>query len=133
MEEVGEHPDAALLDLGRARVFSVVDEVAVQVRGDDPLCLRLHPRGDKGGQVVRRVTFDREVLEHQPHRVGGGHTFGRKLTAGDVLGNEAIPEQRCVSVGVGLGGHSLSFGRLIRTDARVGVAGRVLRVRKGGC
>ena len=31
MEEVGEHPDAALLDLGRPRVLGVVDEVAVQV------------------------------------------------------------------------------------------------------
>ena len=32
VEEVGEHPDAALLDLGGARVLGVVDEVAVQVR-----------------------------------------------------------------------------------------------------
>ena len=31
MEQVGQHPDAALLDLGRARVLGVVDEVAVQV------------------------------------------------------------------------------------------------------
>ena len=30
VEEVGEHPDAALLDLGGARVLGVVDEVAVQ-------------------------------------------------------------------------------------------------------
>src|SRR5215212_11065195 len=131
MEEVGEHPDAALLDLGRARVLSVVDEVAVEVSGDDPLCLRLHPRGDERGQVVRRVTFDREVLEHQPHRVGGGHTFGGKLTAGDILGDKAIAEQRCVSVGGGLDGHSLSLGRLIWTDARAWLAGRVLPVGQG--
>ena len=32
VEEAGEHPDAALLDLGRARVLGVVDEVAVEVR-----------------------------------------------------------------------------------------------------
>jgi hypothetical protein len=31
---VGEHADAALLDLGRARVLGVVDEVAVEVLGD---------------------------------------------------------------------------------------------------
>ena len=30
VEEVGQHPDAALLDLGRARILGVVDEVAVQ-------------------------------------------------------------------------------------------------------
>ena len=30
VEEVGEHADAALLDLGRARVLGVVDEVAVR-------------------------------------------------------------------------------------------------------
>ena len=32
VEEVGEHPDAALLDLRRLRVLGVVDEVPVEVR-----------------------------------------------------------------------------------------------------
>jgi hypothetical protein len=31
MEKIGEHPDAALLDLGRARILGVIDEVAMQV------------------------------------------------------------------------------------------------------
>ncbi len=69
VEQVGEHPDAALLDLGRARVLGVVDEVAVQVLGDDPLRLRLHPRGHEGGEVARRVALEREVLGDQAHGV----------------------------------------------------------------
>ena len=62
VEEVGEHPDAALLDLGGDRVLRVVDEVAVQVLGDDPLRLRLHPGGHERGEVALRVALHGEVL-----------------------------------------------------------------------
>ena len=34
MEELGQHPDAALLDLEGLRVLGVVDEVAVEVPVD---------------------------------------------------------------------------------------------------
>ena len=52
VEQVGQHPDAALLDLRGARVLGVVDEVAVEVLGDDPLRLGLHPGGHERGEVV---------------------------------------------------------------------------------
>jgi hypothetical protein len=44
VEQVGEHPDAALLDLRRLRILGVIDEVAMQVLGDDPLRLGLPSR-----------------------------------------------------------------------------------------
>ncbi len=93
VEEVGQHPDAALLDLGRDRVLGVVDEVAVQVLGDDPLRLRLHPGRHEGGQVACRVTLEGEVLADQPHRVGRthpGHGEGRRR---HLLGQEAVAEE----------------------------------------
>ena len=73
VEEVGQHPHAALLDLGGDRVLRVVDEVAVQVLRDDPLRLGLHPRGDEGGEVALRVALHGEVLVEEPHRVVGRH------------------------------------------------------------
>ena len=93
VEEVGEHPDAALLDLGRARVLRVVDEVAVQVRGDDPLRLGLHPGRHERRQVARRVALEGEVLADQPHRVDGGHARVRELPGRHLLGGEAVAEQ----------------------------------------
>ena len=73
VEQVGQHPDAALLDLGRDRVLGVVDEVAVQVLGDDPLRLGLHPGRHEGRQVPLRIAFEVQVLVEQPHRIGRAH------------------------------------------------------------
>jgi hypothetical protein len=39
VEQIGQHPDASLLELGGPRVLRVVDEVAVEVLGDQPLRL----------------------------------------------------------------------------------------------
>ena len=75
--EVGEHADAALLDLGRDRILGVVDEVAVQVLGDDPLRLGLHPGGDEGGQVAPRVALQHQFLVDQPQRVERRHAARR--------------------------------------------------------
>jgi hypothetical protein len=88
--EVGEHADAALLDLGRDRVLGVVDEVAVEVLGDDPLRLRLHPGGDEGGQVAVGVALERQFLVDQAHRVECGHAARGELLLRGVLGQEAI-------------------------------------------
>jgi hypothetical protein len=73
VEELGEHLNAALLDLGGHRVLGVVDEVPVQVLVDDPACLRLHPGGDEGGQVPLRDPLDRQLLLQQPHGGDGHH------------------------------------------------------------
>jgi hypothetical protein len=53
----------------------VVDEVAVQVLGDDPLRLGLHPGGDEGGEVPHRNSVEDELLTDQPHRVDGAHSM----------------------------------------------------------
>ena len=110
VEEVGEHAHAALLDLGGARVLRVVDEVAVQVLGDDPLRLRLHPGRDERGQVARRVTLEREVLVHEPHGVGRGHPVLGERRARHLLGGEAVAEEGGVGVGREGTGHALLLG-----------------------
>ena len=58
VEELGQHPDAALLDLERLRVLGVVDEVPVEVLVDHLPRLGLHPGGNEGGQVPLRDALD---------------------------------------------------------------------------
>ena len=101
VKEVGQHPDAPLLDLGRTRVLRVVDEVAMQVLGDDPLGLGLHPRGDERRQVASRIPLECEVLADEPHGVLGGHPLGRERAGRYLLSREAIAEQGSVRVLVG--------------------------------
>ena len=99
VEEIGKHPHAALLDLRGDRVLRVVDEVGVQVLRDDPLRLRLHPRGDEGGQVALRVALHGEVLAHQAHRVHGTHAALGEVLRRRRLGEESVAEQglcRCL-------------------------------------
>jgi hypothetical protein len=89
VEEVREHPDAALLDLGGARILGVVDEVAVRVLGDDPLRLGLHPRGHEGGEVALGNAVEDHLLADQPQRVQRRHRLVRDLVVRDVLEHEA--------------------------------------------
>ena len=93
MEEVGEHPHAALLDLGGDRVLRVVDEVRVEVLGDDPLSLRLHPGGDEGREVALRVALHRQVLADQPHRIHCAHAAVGEVGRRRCLGEEAVAEE----------------------------------------
>jgi hypothetical protein len=103
VEEVGDHPDAALLDLGGPRVLRVVDEVAVEVVGDDPLRLGLHPRRDERREVPGRVALEREVLRDEPHGIDGRHPGIGERVARHLAGREAVAEQHGVGVGVGRG------------------------------
>ena len=104
--EVGEHADAALLDLGRDRVLGVVDEVAVEVLGDQPLRLGLHPGGDEGGEVALRVALQRQFLVDQAHRVERGHAAGREGAVGGVFGEEAVAVEHRGLVGAEWLGHA---------------------------
>ena len=93
VEEVGEHPDAALLDLRGPGVLGMVDEVSVQVAGDDLPCLRLHPCRHEGRQVAAGLALDREVLGDQSHRVRRGHAAVRELAGRHLHGQESVAEQ----------------------------------------
>ena len=91
VEEVGEHPDAALLDLRRLRVLGVVDVVAVQVLGDHPLRLGLHPRRHERREVAHRDAVEDELLAEQPHRVGGRHPLLGEAVVGRVASRNSLP------------------------------------------
>jgi hypothetical protein len=108
--EVGEHADAALLDLGRDRILGVVDEVAVEVFGDDPLRLRLHPGGDEGGEVAPRISLEGHFLVDQPHRVERRHPAFGKWAIGGAFSQEAAAVDRRLSLGPVLLGHRSSSG-----------------------
>jgi hypothetical protein len=95
VEEVGQHPDAALLELGRHGVLGVIDEVAVEVVGDQPLRLGLHPRRHEGGEISLRIAVQEQLPGDQPHRVLGRHPGFGKVIGGGVLGYEAIAEAPC--------------------------------------
>ena len=110
VEEVGQHPDAALLDLRRARVLGVVDEVAVQVRRDELLRLRLHPRRDERREVAGRVALQREVLGDEAHGVDRRHPRVGEGRAGHLVDDEAVAEEGGVGVGGDEGGHALLLG-----------------------
>ena len=110
VEQIREHPDAALLDLGGAGILGVVDEVAVQVRGDDLLRLRLHPGRHESGQVPSRITLQRQVFRYQPQGVLGRHPRHWELPARNLLGDESVTEQRHVGIRrLGTVGHHVSF------------------------
>ena len=68
VEQLGEHPDAALLDVERLRVLGVIDEVAVQILVDHPARLGLHPGRDEGGEVALRDPLHGKLLVDQAHR-----------------------------------------------------------------
>ncbi len=85
VEEVGQHPDAPLLDLSGARVLGVVDEVDVEAPGDDLLSLGLHEGGDEGGEVALRNAVEDHLLLDQPLRRDRRHALRGDLVVGRPL------------------------------------------------
>ena len=71
MEEVSEHADAALLDLGGLRVLRVVDEVPMQVARDQQIDVRPHPGGDEGREVLLGVAVEQQLLLDQQVGIDG--------------------------------------------------------------
>ena len=61
--EVGEHGDAAGLDLGGLRVLVLVDHVLVERRGVEPVGLLVHPGGDEGGEVEPGVAVEHHLVQ----------------------------------------------------------------------
>ena len=90
VEQVREHADAALLDLGRLRILGVVDEVAVQVLGDHPLRLGLHPGRHERRQVAHRDPVENELLPDQAHRIGRRHPVLGQLVVRRRLAQEPV-------------------------------------------
>jgi hypothetical protein len=92
VEQVGDHPNATLLDLGRLRMLGVVDEVAMEVLGDQPPGLRLHPGGHERGEVPHRDAVEDELLLDQAEGVHCTHAgFGQPLVRGG-LEQELVAE-----------------------------------------
>ena len=88
--EVGEHADAALLDLRRLRILGVIDEVHLQGFVDHPTRLGLHPRRHERRQVAHRQAVEHHFLAHQAHRFLGGHPDLRKFVVRRGLEQEAV-------------------------------------------
>ena len=145
VEEVGQHPDAALLDLGRARVLGVVDEVAVQALGDHPLGLGLHPGGHERGEVALRVAVEDQLLRRSaasrprpacPARAAGRRERPRRRTCcrtgSRVLGEPvrrswARPSRkrsRLAPTGASSDPGDLTLGIVDQGVAGIGTAGR---------
>jgi hypothetical protein len=91
MEQVGDHADAALLDLRRLRILRVVDEVAVQVLRDHALRLGLHPGGHERREVAHRDAVEHELLVDQPHCVDRAHSVVRQAVIRRRFEEEAVP------------------------------------------
>ena len=71
----------------------MVDEVAVQVLGDDPLRLGLHPRRHERREIALRDPVEDELLADKAHRVDRAHA---------VLGERVVRrglEQEAVAIG----------------------------------
>ena len=62
--QVGEHGDAAGLDLGGLRVLVLVDHVLVERGGVQPVGLLVHPGGDEGGEVEPGVPVEHDLVQH---------------------------------------------------------------------
>jgi hypothetical protein len=115
VEQPGEHAEAALLDHRGLRVLGVVDVVAVQVLGDDPLRLRLHPRRHERREVAHRDAVEDQLLADQPHRVLGRHAH---------LGQPVVrrrPQQEGVAVAVVVGVDMHGHGTTLGTAGREGL------------
>jgi hypothetical protein len=89
MEELGEHANAALLDLESLGILGVIDEVAVEVLLDHPPRFRLHPGRDEGGEVPLRDPLHGELLADQAHRGDRRHRV-----LGDDMVRSALCEER---------------------------------------
>ena len=82
VEQVGEHADAALLDLRRLRVLGVIDEVHAQRVVDQLVGLRLHPRRHESREVARRQAVEHRLLLHQALRFPRRHAGRGSLWSG---------------------------------------------------
>ena len=90
LKRLGEHPDAALLDLGGLRILGVIDEVRVQVFRDDAVGLGLHPGGDERREIAHRHPVEHHLLFDQSLRFLRGHADLRQLVIGSGLEQVAV-------------------------------------------
>ena len=66
--QVGQHVHTAAFDLGRLRVFVLVDHVLVDALVHQLVDFRLYPGLAEGGQVLARVAVQHQLVMH--HLVG---------------------------------------------------------------
>jgi hypothetical protein len=78
MEQVGEHVDAAVMDVGRLGIFVLIDVVLAQAVGEQPVGLRLHPGRHESGQVEGRIAVEVELVANDPVcDIGRHHLLGQ--------------------------------------------------------
>ena len=73
-------------------------KLRVQVLGDDPLRLGLHPRRDERREVALRVALHRQVLADQPHRVDRAHPALGEVVDGAASVRNRLPKRASASV-----------------------------------
>ena len=71
MPEVGQHMDAASLDLGRLRILVLVDHVLVDALRHQLGNLRLRPRLAKGGEILAGVAVEHQLVMNDGVSVPG--------------------------------------------------------------
>lgn len=97
--QVGQDVDAAGLDLGRLRVLVLVDHVLVEALVHQAVHAVVGPGGAEGGQVLRRVAVEEELVAEQlVDHLGGRVVFGHP-----VLGEDLAAQGRREHVRVGVG------------------------------
>ena len=84
--QVGQHVDAAPLELGRLGILVLVDQVLVDAEVHQLVDLRLLPGLAERGQVLARVAVEQELVGDRLERVGGPH-----LVAWDSASTAAWP------------------------------------------
>jgi hypothetical protein len=111
VEQVGQHPHAALLDLRGDRVLGVVDEVGVEVLRDDPLRLRLHPGRDEGGEVALGIALQaRSSATSRIASTACMPLWGKFFDGADSV-RKRLPNKACAGVSVTVACLVLPMGR----------------------
>ena len=83
MEEPRHDVDAAFLDLGRVRIFVLVDQVLVEALRHQLLGLRFHPSRHERCQVESRIAVQHQLVVNQVVRDVGIELAFRELVLGD--------------------------------------------------
>ncbi len=75
MPQLGQHVNAAHLELGRLRILVLVDHVLVERLRHQPVRFGLHPRAAEGGQIEARAAVENQLVVDQMVGRAGRHAL----------------------------------------------------------